>query len=113
MVEKVESGSNAAREGEQIVEKMNGSFEKIKEAFGEIDAKVTSELKVIENTSAIFNKIRNEIQSIASISEEHSAASEEMFATMEEQNANIEIIYNLMRNIKDSSENLRNSIKTV
>lgn len=105
-LDKVYSGNAAVKEGGAIVNKVNDTFEKLHATFKNIGEYIENELNMIENTTEIFSKIRTETESIASISEQHSSSTEEMLATMEEQSANIEMIYNLMQDIKNSSEKL-------
>ena len=66
----------------------------------------------VDLVDAAQNKMiwKGAVESIASISEEHSAATEEMLSTMEEQSASINIIYSSMKDIKKSSENLQSII---
>jgi len=107
VVNKVKDGNTATKEGEVLVSEVNESFDKIQLSFKDIDSNIANELKMIENTSFIFSKIQVESESIASISEEQSAATEEMLATMEEQSASINLIYSSMQEIKNSSEKLQ------
>ena len=100
----------AAKEGEVITEKVNEGFEKIKISFRSIDEYITKEFKMIENVGSIFTQIREQAECIASISEEHSAATEEILATTEEQNVRIENIYELINGINNSSTRLQEII---
>ncbi|MDS0525697.1 methyl-accepting chemotaxis protein [Clostridium sp. SHJSY1] len=110
VVIKVQGGHAATKEGENIVRVVNDSFKKIQLCFEDIDKNITNELSMIKNTSSIFAKINLESESIASISEGQSIATEEMIASTEEQSANIYGIYHSMQEIKKSSENLRSII---
>lgn len=89
---------------------MNEGFEKIKISFLNIDEYISKELKMIANVSSIFTKIREQVECIAGISKEHSAATEEMLATTEEQNVGIENIYELINGINNSSARLQEII---
>jgi len=113
VLNKVQSGNDATKEGEELVNQVNDSFKRIQLSFKDIDGNVENELQMIQKTSFIFSKIYEETESIASISEEHSASTEEMLATMEEQSASIDIIYSSMQDIKKSSENLQEIIQNV
>jgi len=53
-----------------------------------------------------LTQIRYETDSIASISEEQTASTEEMLATTEEQNVSIDNIYTFMKQIERASNNL-------
>lgn len=111
VLEKVNSGSIAVREGKIITSQVNEGFEKIKLSFKNIDEYILNELKMVENVDSIFVQIRERTESIASISEEHSAATEEILGTAEEQNASIESIYELMKNINNSSIKLQELVE--
>lgn len=107
VVSQVKTGNSATKEGEILVDAVNKSFMKIQRSFKDIDNTIENELKLMEKTSSIFSKIQLETESIASISEEQSAATQEMLATMEEQSANMNIIYSSVQDIKQSSDNLQ------
>jgi methyl-accepting chemotaxis protein len=102
----VKSGTEAVGVGEVIVGKVNENFDSIENSFKEIDTCIEEELKVVENTSLTFKKIREESESIASIAEEQSASTEEMLATLSEQDNSIVSISELMKHIQASSEKL-------
>ncbi len=105
-LKKVQNGDNAIKNGEKIVNEVNESFRSIQTAFEKIDNGISNEMKMFENTTKIFKQIREEAESVANISEEHSALTEEMLATIEEQNNSIRIVFNLMKEIRNSSNNL-------
>ena len=102
----VKSGDAAVSVGEEIVGKVNKNFDSIEVSFKDIDSCIEDELKVVEDTSQIFKKIREESESIASIAEEQSASTEEMLATLSEQDNSIVSISELMKHIQASSEKL-------
>jgi methyl-accepting chemotaxis protein len=110
VLDKVQSGDIAAKQGETIVNEVDTSFNEVKASFYDIDKYILTVQEMIENTTQVFNKIRNESEGMASIAEEHSAATQEMLSTMEEQNDNINNIFNLVKKIAESSENLRGTI---
>ncbi len=102
--EEVENGDYAINSGKAIVEEVNGSFQNIQSAFDKIYEGIQNVLNMFEKTTIVFGKIRKEAESIAVISEEHSTYSEEMLATITEQDNNIKKIYHLMNEIQKSSE---------
>ncbi len=107
VLDKVESGNHAVKEGEAIVNEVDDSFSKIRISFNDIDGYIATVQEMVEKTLAVFNKIRNESEGIASIAEEHSAAMQEMLSTMEEENDKINNIFDLIQKITNSSNNLR------
>lgn len=109
--EKTNNGSIAAKEGEAITKQVLESFDNIKVSFINIDGNIASELNMTEIVSAIFTQIRVEAENISNISQKHSATTQEMLATTQEQNANIEIIYDTIRNMNNSSIKLQELIE--
>ena len=112
VLDKVQNGSEAVKEGEMIVDDVDSSFDNIQESFHKIDKNITTVLEMVGKTTEIFGEIRKESEGMASISEEHSASTEEMLSTMEEQNNKIGDIFALMKEISASSENLRGVLQS-
>jgi len=106
VISAAENGNDAVNIGTQMGHEVNDSFNNIKASFKTIDDYIEKELDMVNNTKSIFEKVRTESENIASISEENSAATEEMFATFENQNASIENLYEHVKQIQVSSENL-------
>lgn len=102
----VRGGNEAVKEGEVIVNKVNKNFDNIKASFNNIDSCIDEEVKVVEFTSELFRKVQEQAESIASIAEEHSASTEEMLATISEQDRSIETIRDLMKDIRESAVKL-------
>ncbi|KOF56955.1 MULTISPECIES: methyl-accepting chemotaxis protein [Clostridium] len=101
-----QNGSNAVKIGTQMGKEVNKSFNDIEASFKTIDDYIEKELDLVNNTKSIFEKVRGESENVASVSEENSAATEEMFATFENQNSSIEKLYDHIKKIQTSSENL-------
>lgn len=106
VLEEVDRENVAIEEGGKILHRVTESFDHIQLSFKDIDNYIQGEFEKIENTAALFSHILSEAESIASISEEHSASTEELSAATQENNANIESILNFMRGIKESSDKL-------
>lgn len=104
--QKIMIGTNATQVGVEIVEKVGQSFEKIQEFFERMDYDIDRELIAVDNTLQSFNKIREETSSMAGISEEHSASSEEILSTIIEQDNRIEKMIELLGHIKIFSDRL-------
>lgn len=111
VLDKVQHGNSAVLEGKAIVKDVDISFKNIQLSFENIDEYVITVLEMVEKTTNIFGTIRKESEGMASVSEEHSAATEEMLSTMEEQNNNVNDIFNLMQELTVTSENLRGVIR--
>lgn len=111
VLDEVSRGQAATQDGEKVVNTVNQSFEMIHVSFKDINRYISDEISRIGNIAGLFSHIDNELESIASISGEQASATEELLATLEEHNANIENMYNLMQGIKASSDNLEVIIK--
>lgn len=109
--EKASNGGIAVKEGDSITKQVIESFGNIKLAFKDIDENIEKELKMTDTESIIFMKIREQSDNISSISQESSAAMEEILATIEEQNNNIEVIFESIKNINNSSIKLEELIE--
>ncbi len=108
--EKAKDGNIAVKEGEYITEQVLESFENIKSAFKTIDECVVKELNKTDYVSRIFSQIHEQAENISNISLKHSEATQEMLATTEEQNDGIEVIFESIRSINNSSIKLQELI---
>jgi len=106
VLDKVYSGTEATKAGETIVSKVSESYDRMNQSFKDIGNYIDKELKMIENTTLLFSQIQREMESIAGISQEHAAASEEMSASMQDQRDKIENVFNSMKEIQKLSEEL-------
>lgn len=113
VLDKVQNGDAAVKEGELIVNEVNESFVNMQSSFKEMDSYIASELEMIDSTTSIFATISQEADSVATISEEHSAATQEMLAAMDEQNTSIESTYDFMQEISLSSLNLQGIVENI
>lgn len=111
VLNQAENSKEASKEGEQAAKEVSVSFVSVQESFKNISQYISDEISRMNNVAELFSKISEETESIASIAEEHSASTEELMATTEEHTAGIESIYNLLQNIKNSSDSLQNLIK--
>lgn len=110
VLSEVSSVQTATQNGEKIVSTVNQSFEKIQESFKNVDNYIVDEFKRIDHVANLFANIDQEAENIAKISEAHMTATEELLATLEEHNANIENMNDVMHNIKDSNESLQAAV---
>lgn len=111
VLEKVKNGDTAVQVGETIVKDVNKSFQSIKSSFKDINSFTLTELDMIEKTTEIFTNIGKESDVMVSIAEGHTSSTDEMLATLEDHNTNIDSIFNLMKEITISSDNLRGVIQ--
>lgn len=105
----VSTGTGATQAGKATVRQAYESFQQIQVSFQDIDRFLAEGIERIENSTALFTDIHKETENIAGVSAEHSAATEELMATIEENNANVDILYSSMQNIKNS----RNEVNSI
>lgn len=110
VLDEVSKGQMATQVGEAVVKDVNQNFEMIQVSFKDIDKYIKDEINRIGNIAGLFSRINEETESIACIAQEHSASTEELMATTEENNASIKSLYNLMQDIKRSSDNLQGTL---
>ena len=67
---------------------------------------INNELDVMQRSAQIFSDVLKETESMSGISEEHAAATEEMLSIVSELDESIERIFNMMKQIQDSSNEL-------
>ncbi|AIQ73633.1 methyl-accepting chemotaxis protein [Paenibacillus sp. FSL R5-0636] len=111
VVEKANNGIIAVKEGETISGQVLESFDSIKTAFERIDRFIANELDMTDHVSVIFSQVSVQVENISDISQKHAAATEEMLATTQEQEKNIDIIYEFIGSINSSSIRLQQLIE--
>lgn len=109
--ERVEAGSTAVISGKMMVQGVNDTFERLKNSIDDLNVSMRVEFKAIEEVMNLFKQISDQTNSLASISEEHSAAVEEINATTQTQNKNINEMSETLKELKELSNNLECLIK--
>ncbi|MBP3886057.1 MAG: hypothetical protein J6F30_00160 [Cellulosilyticum sp.] len=102
--------NKATREGEQLIKKVEESFEDIQSVFKNIDYTLEGQSNQIDYMSKHISEVTHEIESIATISREHIQSTENLQAIVEENNNNIEQIVYVMKNIMESSQELKDTL---
>lgn len=110
-LEVASSGKQAAETGYNMALKVNEGFQEMKQSFNEIDTCIEKESQMVGNIIELFGRIHMEMESVAGISEEHSAATQEMLATVEDQDRNIEGIFNITQEIQLACDKLERMTK--
>ncbi|MBE6025016.1 MAG: hypothetical protein E7231_17895 [Cellulosilyticum sp.] len=111
VLNEAENESLATKEGEKLIIEVEKSFSDIQEAFESIDLSLMKQYEQINNVSQIFSNTTREIEEISMISEKHASATQNLMATVEENNANISQISEAMLHIKESSQELQKTIE--
>lgn len=94
-------------EGSKLLSDVYKNFHVLISSFNEVDENVKVENKMVGNITSIFSKINEEIESIASISEEHAASAQEVLSTLDGSNTQLDNISNSMETILKASSNLQ------
>lgn len=106
-LKRVYEGDAAVREGNQILENIAAFFSRMKDSVEDSNRQLLEGLEGTRKVTEIFIEIQKQIENVASISEENAASTEEVLATLEDQNNNIAQIHEAMANIGRLSRELR------
>jgi methyl-accepting chemotaxis protein len=104
--EKVSNGEVAAREGQSLIKNISTYFNYFKQTFENTMSEISKVMNKIKNVSDMFSDTQYQLQNVASISEQNAAATEEVLATTENENKEIQDICNYIDVIKNLSEQL-------
>lgn len=110
-VEKVSSGEVALNEGTRLLQEVINQYGDIKTTFIASNEALVTELEMINKVSDEVVIIHDEIEKIASISEQQSAASQEVLATIENQHDGIITMNTDIKEMQRLSEELENLVK--
>jgi methyl-accepting chemotaxis protein len=102
-VETVGRGNVAVDEGAVIIERITGQYGSIKKSFIVNNDELEREMSMIKQINQSFNIVHERISNIASISEEQSASTQEILATIESQDTNIDNLSNSINDINSLS----------
>lgn len=102
-VEKVSQGEKAVEVGNLALIEVGEYFKDVENTVNETFTLLATENKMINNILQKFIQVQERIESIASISEEHSASNEEILATIESESYDIQAIKASILEIKEMS----------
>jgi len=106
-VSKVEEGNLAVANGNTIMKDVSDSFAHLRSSFNTTLDHLDQENQYITEVSSMFNSIYQQLESITAISEENSAATEEVLATTETQEQNVSDMLSSIEQINELSKVLR------
>lgn len=112
-VSTVNQGNEAVDVGSVIIERITTQYATIKESFVKNNEELDKEIKMIDQINDAFLIVHERIANIASISEQQSASTEEILATIENQESNIENLTISLKDIEELSEKLSKLIEDV
>lgn len=101
--EKVRTGDVAAKDGQALIKNISTYFHYLKQTSENTVSEISRGMHKIENVTKLFHDTQSQIQSMASISEQNAAATEEVLATTENENKEIQEICNSIDVIKNLS----------
>lgn len=102
----VQQGYSATEQGFLIAERFRDGFKMIEHSFTGISALIRDEAAAMDTMKRQFVEIRDQISEIAGITEEHSATTEQMLSSIEDQNERIVSIHKEMEDVRQVSEKL-------
>ncbi|ADL49815.1 methyl-accepting chemotaxis protein [Clostridium cellulovorans] len=106
VVDKVKLGDNAVASGKKLISEVSKNFSVIEKRFINSNKLLEEGANISSETSKVFMKTLEKINSIAIISEEQAATVEQLSATTENTNGDIIKIINSVNEIKTLSESL-------
>lgn len=108
--EKVNEGKLATNEGQELIVNIFSYFKYLKDSFDNTHSEISKSMGKIECASNIYLVTQNQIENMVSISQENAAATEEVLATIENENTDIQQIINSINEIFNLSSQLKQMI---
>ncbi|MMZ59177.1 Methyl-accepting chemotaxis protein McpA [compost metagenome] len=102
----VQKGHAASEQGAEITASFRSSFQTIENRFDGISDHIRIEAEQMNSLIQQFISIRDQISDIASITQEHSATTEEMLSSIEDQNNRIISIHGEMEEVRSVTNKL-------
>lgn len=106
-LDKVQKGAGAVIEGNEKVKNVSTVFDSLKASIEYVNTKISNEYSLMNETIKQFDDVQTQFENIAAISQENSASTEEILATMETQNEGIRNIANMIEAINKKGEELK------
>jgi Methyl-accepting chemotaxis protein len=112
-VEKANAGEQAVAAGNKVLGQVGDYFKDVENAINEVFRLLETENAMIGKILEKFIQVQEKVESIASISEEHSASNEEILATIENENNDISSIGNAIQEIKKMTSVLNDMLHNI
>ncbi len=110
--EKVNQGSRAVTEGKELINNISLYFNDIKNTFADTNIDISKSLNKMEAVVEKFIGVQHEMENMASISQQNAASTEEVLATIENENVQIIQIGNTLYEIRELSEGLKKMVSS-
>lgn len=91
-VEIASNGNKAVEVGESLIGDVASYFSEFSEIFSKTNQSLANEANMIAKISINFMQIQEQIENVASISEQHAASTQEVVSTLEAENSNMSAI---------------------
>lgn len=102
----VNKGNELVRYGDELMKQVAGDYQNMLSVFTQLQEDIVLEHKNIGLVADNFKEMKDEIDQVAAVSEEHAATSEEIFASVETQLEGINHINESGKEISITSKNL-------
>lgn len=109
--DKVVDGREAVTAGTKVIEEVKDRFFKLKKNSEQINNQIEQQDSKISEINSAFSVILDQLENISGLSSEHAASTEEILASMEEQNQSIHIATGEITEMQLISTSLRNELK--
>ncbi len=106
-IETVTKGNEATCEGEKLIQDISRGFQDIKQAFDDTNNAIVEGLQKTEAVAVKFSIVDQQIENVASISEENAASTQEVLATIENQNQQMLQLSQSLKEIQQLSNQLK------
>jgi methyl-accepting chemotaxis protein len=110
--DKVVDGKDAVTEGTKVIEEVKGRFGMLQKNSELINSQIKDQDFKISEVNTAFAVILDQLENISGVSSEHAASTEEILASMEEQNQSIRIATGEIAVMQELSRSLRNELDT-
>lgn len=105
--EKSIHGEFAAVEGQKLLMQISSYFEEITDSFEETNQELSKGMDEIASATDNFTNIQVQLENVANIAEENSAATEEILSTLENEHALIASINTAVADVRQLSKQLK------
>lgn len=105
---KIQEGTSAVNDGKNVVINLKDAFKNVTDSMNELNEELDVEFTNINKTLEVLTVINNQSENIVKIQKEQSGIIEEIKISTENQNENIDGIYRSLKEIQESSEEIKN-----
>lgn len=110
-LETAQSGNLAVENGNAILRQVSDRFSEMQHSFNSMNNDIADEDKMITKITEVFEKVHQQLESMAAISQEHAATTQQILASAEDQNSKIIGLADAVGEIKKLSDNLKEMSK--